>query len=50
MTSLGRELGAEQDLGAFATTVVERLAAVYGRSPVETAWDEVVAPLALTVS
>jgi lipoyl(octanoyl) transferase len=36
MTSLGRELGAEQDLDAFATTVAQRLAEVYGREIVET--------------
>jgi lipoyl(octanoyl) transferase len=35
MTSLGRELGAEQDLDAFATTVAERLGEVYGRDLVE---------------
>ncbi len=35
MTSLGRELGAEQDLGAFATTVAEHLAAAYDRELVE---------------
>jgi lipoyl(octanoyl) transferase len=34
MTSLARELGAEQDLGAFADTVVERFADVYERTPV----------------
>jgi lipoyl(octanoyl) transferase len=36
MTSLARELGAEQDLGAFADTVVARFAAVYDRAPVPT--------------
>jgi lipoyl(octanoyl) transferase len=35
MTSLGRELGAEQDLDAFATTVAEHLGEVYGRELVE---------------
>ena len=35
MTSLARELGAEQDLGAFATTVRDRFGDVYGRAPVE---------------
>lgn len=35
MTSLGRELGAEQDLDAFATTVAERLAEAYGRELLE---------------
>ena len=33
MTSLARELGAEQDLDAFATTVRERFGEVYGREP-----------------
>jgi lipoyl(octanoyl) transferase len=33
MTSLARELGAEQDLGAFAETLVARFAAVYDRAP-----------------
>jgi lipoyl(octanoyl) transferase len=36
VTSLSRELGAEQDLGAFAETVVERFAETYGREPVPT--------------
>jgi lipoyl(octanoyl) transferase len=36
MTSLGRELGAEQDLDVFATTVAARLADAYGRELVET--------------
>ena len=35
MTSLSRELGAEQDLDRFATTVAERLAGAYEREPVE---------------
>jgi lipoyl(octanoyl) transferase len=34
-TSLGRELGAEQDLGAFATTVARRYGEVFEREPVE---------------
>jgi lipoyl(octanoyl) transferase len=34
MTSLSRELGAEQDLGAFADTVAGRFGAVYDRVPV----------------
>jgi lipoyl(octanoyl) transferase len=34
MTSLARELGADQDLGAFAETLVARFGAVYGRTPV----------------
>jgi lipoyl(octanoyl) transferase len=37
VTSLGRELGAEQDLGAFAGTVVARFGEIYERRPVETA-------------
>jgi lipoyl(octanoyl) transferase len=48
MTSLGRELGGEQDLGAFAATLVARLAAAYGRQPVERSPDETLGPVALT--
>src|SRR5436190_11439946 len=33
MTSLTRELGAEQDLDAFATTVRDRFGEIYGREP-----------------
>ncbi|MGN6217698.1 MAG: lipoyl(octanoyl) transferase LipB, partial [Solirubrobacterales bacterium] len=40
MTSLSRELGAEQDLGAFADTLVARYAAVFDRDPVPTALAE----------
>jgi lipoyl(octanoyl) transferase len=47
MTSLARELGAEQDLDEFASTVAQRLAEAYGRDPVERSWDELVGPLAL---
>jgi lipoate-protein ligase B len=36
MTSLTRELGAEQDLGAFAGTVAERFGRVFDRTPVAT--------------
>ena len=36
VTSLSREHGAEQDLGAFAATVAGRFAAVFDREPVET--------------
>ena len=36
VTSLGRELGAEQDLGAFADTVTARFAEVFEREPVVT--------------
>ena len=35
MTSLTRELGAEQDVQEFATTVAERFGEVYGRAPRE---------------
>jgi lipoyl(octanoyl) transferase len=33
VTSLSRELGADQDLGAFASTVAERFAVVFERTP-----------------
>jgi lipoyl(octanoyl) transferase len=36
VTSLSRELGAEQDLAAFADTVAARFGAVYDREPVAT--------------
>lgn len=36
VTSLGRELGAEQDFAAFAATVVDRYAAVFDRVPKDT--------------
>jgi lipoyl(octanoyl) transferase len=36
VTSLGRELGAEQDLDGFAATVVDRFAEIYDRRPVPT--------------
>jgi lipoyl(octanoyl) transferase len=45
MTSLCAELGAEQDLDAFASTVAERFGEVYGRRPVDAGVDEL-APLA----
>ena len=35
VTSVSRELGAEQDLNAFAGTVRDRFGEVYGRDPVE---------------
>ncbi len=35
MTSLARELGAEQDLGAFCDTLIARLAEVLGREVAE---------------
>jgi len=37
VTSLSRELGAERDLGTVADTVAARYAAIFGRTPVETA-------------
>jgi lipoyl(octanoyl) transferase len=40
MTSVARELGAEQDLDAFATTVRDRFGEVYGRAPVEVEAEE----------
>ena len=40
VTSVARELGAEQDLGAFATTVRDRFGEVYGRAPVEVEAEE----------
>jgi lipoyl(octanoyl) transferase len=45
MTSLCRELGAEQDFSAFATTVAERFGEIYGRRPIDAGVDEL-APLA----
>src|SRR4051794_1919091 len=40
MTSLARELGAEQNLEAFATTVRDRFGEVYGREPREASAEE----------
>jgi lipoyl(octanoyl) transferase len=40
MTSVARELGAEQDLDAFATTVRDRFGEVYERAPVEVGAEE----------
>jgi lipoyl(octanoyl) transferase len=48
MTSLGRELGAEQDLDAFATTVATRLAQAYERELVETPLDRALGSLSLS--
>ncbi len=50
MTSLTRELGAEQDVGEFATALVARLGEAYEREPVETAPEEVLGSLTLTAS
>ena len=47
MTSLTRELGAEQDLDAFASTVARRLGDAYERRPVETPPEEILGSLAL---
>jgi lipoyl(octanoyl) transferase len=47
MTSLSRELGAEQDFDAFADSVVQRLGEVYDRAPAERSQDDVLGPLAL---
>ena len=52
MTSLSRELGAEQDLRAFSDALSARFAAVYEREPVEAELSElsgVVTPIASTV-
>jgi lipoate-protein ligase B len=46
VTSLTRELGAEQDLDAFAATVAERFGAVFERAPVETDPESLGLPLA----
>ncbi len=50
MTSLTRELGAEQDVGEFATALVSRLGEVYERDPVETAPDDVLGSLSLSAT
>jgi lipoyl(octanoyl) transferase len=47
MTSVTRELGAEQDVGEFATALVARLGEVYEREPVEIAPEDVLGPLTL---
>jgi lipoyl(octanoyl) transferase len=39
VTSLSRELGAEQDLDAFASTLAARFGEIYERAPVETELD-----------
>jgi len=48
MTSLTRELGAEQDLDAFSTAIAERIGAAYARRPVETTAAELSGSLTLT--
>ena len=47
LRSLMRELGAEQDLDAFASTVARRLGDGYERRPVETPPEEILGSLAL---
>ncbi len=47
MTSLTRELGTEQDVGEFATTLARRLGEAYDREPVERPADEVLGSLTL---
>jgi lipoyl(octanoyl) transferase len=46
MTSLSRELGAEQDPDAFATTVRDRFGEIYGREPREVPAEELEGRLA----
>jgi lipoyl(octanoyl) transferase len=48
MTSLTRELGAEQRVEEFADTLVRRLGEAYERAPVETPVDEVLGRLTLS--
>jgi lipoyl(octanoyl) transferase len=45
MTSLTRELSAEQDLDAFATTVRDRFGEIYGREPREVSSGELAAAI-----
>jgi lipoyl(octanoyl) transferase len=40
MSSLSRELGGEQDLAAFATTVRDSFGEIYGRAPREASAEE----------
>jgi lipoyl(octanoyl) transferase len=40
ITSLARELGAEQDLDAFASTLARRFGEIYGRRPIEVAIED----------
>jgi lipoyl(octanoyl) transferase len=47
MTSLTRELGAEQDVGEFTTALAARLGEVYERQPVETAIEDLLGSLTL---
>ncbi len=47
MTSLTRELGSEQSVAEFATSLATRLGEAYAREPVETAADDVFGSLSL---
>jgi lipoyl(octanoyl) transferase len=47
MTSMARELGAEQELAGFGAGLAERFAELLGRAAIERRWDEVVGRLAL---
>ena len=47
MTSLTRELGAEQSVDGFADALAARLCEAYGREPVEASADDVFGPLTL---
>ena len=47
MTSLTRELGAEQDVDEFATALVRGSAQAYAREPVEARMDDVLGRLTL---
>jgi lipoyl(octanoyl) transferase len=48
MTSLTRELGAEQSVDGFASALSGRLGEAYGREPVETSADSVLGSLSLS--
>jgi lipoyl(octanoyl) transferase len=48
MTSLTRELGSEQSVDGFASTLAKRLGEAYRREPIETSLDEVVGSLSLS--
>ena len=50
MTSLTRELGAEQSVGEFASALVRRLGEAYDREPVEAAAPDVLGSLSLSAS
>ena len=50
MTSLTRELGAEQSVDEFASALATRLGAAYDREPVETPAAELLGSLTLSAS